>query len=192
MVDLTYYVAVTLDGYIAGPDGGTAFFPTDGDHLPALAAAYPETFPARYRDHLGIADAPNERFDTVVMGRRTYQPALDAGLTSPYPHLDQHVVSTSLGSVDDPAITVVDADPVGHVRALKRGDRRGIWLCGGGVLAAALVDEIDELILKVNPVVIGDGRPLIDRGFAAHPFVHLRTETYDSGVCVLHLRRDDG
>lgn len=189
MADLTYYIATTLDGFIAGPDGDVDFFPSDGDHLSALATAYPETFPVHYRDHLGIADASNKRFDTVLMGRRTYQPALDAGLTSPYPHLDQYVVSRTLEASVDPDITVVDADPVDRIRALKAEDRQGIWLCGGSILADALIDEIDELILKVNPVVIGNGRPLFDRAHAPAPFTQTGTETFDSGVTVLRYRR---
>lgn len=189
MADLTYYIAVTLDGFITDPAGGFGFFPAEGDHLAALAAAFPETFPVHYRDQLGIADAPNKRFDTVIMGRHTYQPALDAGLTSPYAHLDQFVVSRTLGAVDDSAVTVVDRHPVACVRALKRDDRVGIWLCGGGVLAGELLDEIDELILKVNPVVIGSGRPLFARDFAARTFTHTGSETYASGVTVQHYHR---
>ncbi len=96
MADLTYYIAVTLDGFIADPNGGFGVFPGEGDHFAALAGSFPETFPGHYRERLGIADEPNRRFDTVVMGRRTDEPALAAGLTSPYPHLDQYVVSRTL------------------------------------------------------------------------------------------------
>lgn len=190
MADLTYYVAVTLDGFIAAPDGGTGFFSTDGDHLSALAATYPETFPVHYRGRLGIADAPNRSFDTVIMGRHTYQPALDAGLTSPYPHLDQYVVSTTLGSSGDPAVTVVATDLLDVVRTLKRDARRGIWLCGGGALAGALLDEIDGLVLKTSPVVIGAGRPLFVRSFSPQTFLRTHTEGFDSGVTVNHYRRE--
>lgn len=190
MAALTYYIAITLDGFISDPDGGFGFFPGEGDHLAALATRYPETFPAPFRERLGIADAPNRRFDTVVMGRHTYQPALDAGLTSPYPHLDQYVVSTTLGPLHDAGVHVIDDDPAERVRSLKREEeRQGIWLCGGGVLAGALLDEIDELVLKTNPVVVGDGRPLVARPFAPHTFAHVGGHTYDSGVTVHHYRR---
>lgn len=188
MTELTYYVATTLDGFIADADGGVGFFPTEGDHIEALAREFPETFPAPFRASLGIEDAPNRHFDTVVMGRRTYEPALEAGLTSPYPQLDQHVVSRTLGSVDDPAITLVEDDPLGHVRALKREDRLGIWLCGGGELAAALNDEIDELILKVNPLVIGEGTPLIARGVGPRGLTLVDATTHASGVTVQRYR----
>ena len=48
-------------------------------------------------------------------------------------------------------------DPVDLVRDLKQEDGLGIWLCGGARLAGALSDEIDELIVKINPVVLGAG-----------------------------------
>lgn len=156
---LTYYVATSLDGYIADEDGGVDAFPTDPATLAALFAEYPETCPTHVRGALGI-DAPPRHFDTVVMGRATHQPAIDAGLTSAYPHLRQYVVTHRDDLPDDPTVTVVHDDPVGLVRSLKAEDGLDVWLCGGGRLAAQLVDEVDELHLKVNAVALGRGIPL--------------------------------
>ncbi len=167
---LTYYVGVSLDGYIAALDGSFDFFPVDQPVLDFIAAEYPETLPGHVRAHLGVT-APGTRFDTVVMGRATYTPALEAGITSPYAHLRQYVASTTLPAGSDPQVTVV-ADPLGLVRRLKQEDGAGIWLAGGGRLAGALLDEIDELVLKRYPVVIGTGIPLIAAGHA-----HARTFT---------------
>jgi len=64
----------------------------------------------------------------------------------------------------EPGLTVLRGDPVGHVRDLKRHDGLGVWLCGGSTLAGELQAEIDELVVKINPVVAGDGLPLF-----AHP-----------------------
>lgn len=75
-------------------------------------------------------------------------------------------------------------DPLEYVRDLKRQEGLGIWLCGGGSLAGALLPEIDELVLKVNPIVVGDGIPLFRRGFEPHRFTRLETKTFDSGVTV--------
>jgi len=189
MADLTYYIATTLDGFIADDAGDTSFFPADNDYLAALATEYPETFPGQFREPFGISDAANRHFDTVVMGRHTYQPALDAGLTSPYPHLDQHVVSSTLEGDADSGITVIGSDPLGAIRDLKMQDRLGIWLCGGGVLAASLVGEIDQLILKVNPVAIGAGRPLFDSHIPRDAFTHTGSTTHDNGVIVLRYSK---
>jgi len=131
------------------------------DHM---RAEYPEVLPGHVRAALG-SDEPNRRFDTVVMGRATYEPALAIGITSPYPHLRQYVVSGTLGAGPDPAVTVVADDPVATVRELKAEDGLDIYLAGGGRLAGALLDEIDELVVKQYPVVAGAGVPLFSADF---------------------------
>jgi dihydrofolate reductase len=166
---LTYYVGMSLDGYIAAPDGSFDFFPVNQAVLDFIAAEYPETLPSHVRAHLGVT-APGTRFDTVVMGRATYAPALEAGITSPYAHLRQYVAATTLPAGSDPQVTVVP-DPLGLVRRLKQEDGAGIWLAGGGRLAGALLDEIDELVIKRYPVVVGAGIPAIAADHAtALPF----------------------
>ncbi|WP_455353343.1 dihydrofolate reductase family protein [Streptomyces sp. SYSU K217416] len=81
-------------------------------------------------------------------------------------------------------MTVVDGDPVALVRELKKQDGMGIWLCGGGKLAAALRDEIDELIIKRHPTVIGSGVPLFDGPFTLTNFTPAATRTFDSGLTI--------
>lgn len=115
--------------------------------------------------------------------------ALDAGLTSAYPHLAQYVFSRTLGDVDDSTVTVVAEDAAPFVHELKRQDGLGIWLCDGSILAGQLLPEIDELILKVNPVAIGTGRTLFARPFSPHTFTLTTTETYDSGVAAMRYHR---
>ena len=167
MRTLTYYVGTTLDGYIAAPDGSYDFFPVDRPLLDAIGERFPETLPTHVREQLGIT-ASGERFDTVVMGRATYTPALEVGITSPYAHLDQYVVSTTLPTGPDPRVRVVAEDPIGLVRRLKAEPGAGIWLAGGGRLAGALLPEIDQLVLKRYPIVLGAGIPVIAAG-SAHP-----------------------
>ncbi|MFJ8647751.1 dihydrofolate reductase family protein [Streptomyces sp. NPDC093546] len=188
MRKLTYYIAATLDGYIAGPDDQYDFLPFEGEEAAAILADFPETMPAPAREPLGIADRAAKRFDTVIMGRATYAPGLKLGWTSPYAHLKQYVVSRTLTS-PDPAVTVVD-DPVALVRELKQQDGMDIWLCGGGKLAAALRDEIDELIIKRHPLVLGSGIPLFDGPFTPTRFVPAGTRAFDSGLTITHFTKD--
>ena len=115
--------------------------------------------PTPVREQLGLT-APGTRFDTVVMGRNTYTPALEAGIRSPYAHLDQYVVSATLPASPDPQPHVVAGDPVGLVRRLKHQPGAGVWLAGGGRLAGSLLGEIDELVIKRYPVVLGSGIPV--------------------------------
>ncbi|WP_432993581.1 dihydrofolate reductase family protein [Dactylosporangium sp. CA-233914] len=177
---LTYYIGTTIDGYIAGPGGETDLFPLEEDVLGHIAAEYPETLPTHARAQLGL-DAPNRHFDTVVMGRATYQPALDLGIERPYAHLEQYVVSTTL----EHGV----ADPLPLVRELKSGDGLGIWLCGGARLATALLPEIDELVIKQYPVVAGAGIPLFAGGYAPLPFALTGAKTFGSGAAILTYAR---
>jgi dihydrofolate reductase len=186
MRKLVYLVACTVDGFIAREDGTFDFFPMTGAHLPYLVQEYPETIPGHLREALGVR-GDNRHFDTVVMGRRTYEVGLAVGVTSPYPHLRQYVVSTSMPASVDPAVTLV-ADPVGTVRRLKSEAGRGVWLCGGGRLAGALYDEIDELVLKVNPAALRRGTPLFDGPAAVRGLELLGHRTFDGGVAIHHYR----
>ncbi|GAA0698666.1 dihydrofolate reductase family protein [Kitasatospora atroaurantiaca] len=188
MRKLTYYIAATLDGYIAGPDGQFDFFPFEGEDAAAILADFPETMPTPARGPLGVADRAAERFDTVIMGRGTYEPGLRVGLTSPYAHLKQYVVSRTLTS-PDPEVTVAADDPAALVRQLKKQDGMGIWLAGGGKLAAALSEEIDELIIKRHPMVIGSGIPLFDGPFTPATFAPTVTRSFDSGLTITTYTR---
>ncbi|WP_194861349.1 dihydrofolate reductase family protein [Dietzia sp. SYD-A1] len=191
MRTLIYYVAVTANGFIADPDGRTDFFPLEGDHMAWLIEHYPETIPGHVRGALGLADTASRVFDTVVMGRTTHQVAVDEGLASGYPHLRQYVVTHRPDDLPaEQGLTASDEDPVTLVRRLKSEDSPlDIWLCGGGELAGALVDEIDEFRLKINPVLIGAGRPLISGPVPVLSLVVRRRIGFDSGVGYVEYER---
>jgi dihydrofolate reductase len=187
MRKLVYYVAATIDGFIAGPDGTYDFFPYEPDLADWIVTHYPETLPTPHRRAIGIDDTPNAVFDTVVMGRGTYQPGLDQGVPSPYAHLIQYVVAHGL---EAPEVNVVEDDPVALVRELKAAEGRDIWLAGGGRLAGTLRDEIDEYVIKLSPVLAGAGIPVLAQGFEARRLSLTGTHPLPSGVVVLHYRRN--
>lgn len=180
MRELTYYVAVTLDGFIAAPDGDASAFPIEGDHMHAVLHDYTDAVPTHVQRAVGI-QADRTRFDTVIMGWRTYTPALDVGIEHPYAHLRQIVATRSDRQVADGI--EVTADPVAAVQRLKAEEGSGIYLAGGGELAGALVDEIDRLVLKHNPFALGAGIPLfagLDGGVCR--FTPVATREFRSGV----------
>jgi dihydrofolate reductase len=185
---LVYYVASTLDGFIAAPDGSYDFFPVEPDVADYLVAHWPQTLPTFAHAEFGL-DRPPGCFDAVVMGRGTYDPALKVGVTSPYAHLKQYVFSRSLGPSADPEVEIVSGDPVAFIRALKRQPGRDIWLCGGGDLAGQLLSEVDELVIKLHPIVAGCGIPLANRDFDPRRFALVATRTFDSGLILLHYAR---
>ena len=71
--------------------------------------------------------------------------------------------------------------PIGLVRRLKAEPGAGIWLAGGGRLAGALLPEIDQLVLKRYPIVLGAGIPVIAAG-SAHPRHFTVTDEQPLGV----------
>ncbi|MFD3506823.1 dihydrofolate reductase family protein [Nocardia sp. NPDC058666] len=191
MRKLTYFVASTIDGFIAAEDGTLDFFPVGGDHGPAIISQYPETLPTKVREARGIA-AGNIYFDTVIMGRKTHDFGVRTGTASPYEHLRQYVVSTTLPEPPAPGVELIADDPITAVRALKREEGLGIWLCGGGELAQALLPEIDQVFLKLHPVVLGTGKPLFGAGAklpAPERFRVITSRVYADGVAFLKYGR---
>ncbi|GAB2951357.1 dihydrofolate reductase family protein [Micromonospora polyrhachis] len=196
MRKLVYYVGVSIDGRLAGPSGEVDFYPVgEGEAAAAYMAwvngRYPETVPTQYRPHVGLADAPNKRFDTVLMGLNTYRAVLDQGISNPYAHLRQYVVSRSLDRIEDPTVELV-RDPVALIRDLKREDGLDIWLCGGGGLAGSLLPEIDELIIKSYPVIAGAGATLVEGGFRPTAFAPTGHRSFPNGASITwYARRAD-
>ncbi|MFJ9028032.1 dihydrofolate reductase family protein [Streptomyces sp. NPDC102274] len=187
MRKLTYYIAVSIDGFIGDPSGdGTAFLSfVDEEFLAFMKAEYPEALPTHGRRPLGIDDLENRRFDTIIQGRASYDLVLKGGITSPYAHLRQYVVSRSIKESPDPAVEIVSGDVVAKVRELKAEEGGfGIYLCGGADLAGQLVDEIDELIIKTYPLVLGSGMPMFAADFALAEFALESVRTFGNGVLV--------
>jgi dihydrofolate reductase len=185
---LVYYVGATIDGFIAAPDGSVDFFPVTPDVIDFITTDYPDTLPTHVREQLGV-DVPNPNFDVGVQGRTTYQPALDIGVTSPYAHLRQYVVSTTYES-QDPAVEIISSDVVGRIRELKAEDGKDIYLMGGSRLAGSLLGEIDSLVLKVYPVVAGAGIPLFTTDFSPTSFTLTGTRNLENGTVVLSYDRN--
>lgn len=189
---LTYFVACSIDGFIGGPDGDASFMLpfVDGEFLEFLKAEYPETVATHGRRALGLDDLPNKRFDTIVQGRASYDLALKEGITSPYAHLREYVASRTLTESPDPNVEIIPTDLVGRVRELKAEDSAfGIYLCGGSAVAGELVDEVDELVIKTYPVLLGSGMPMFASGFEVCEFVPDSVRTFGNGVVVRTYHR---
>lgn len=192
---LVYYIASTLDGFIAGPDGADptgpdGFWPVPEDYIGHMIAEYPETLPGPARAALSIS-AEGTHFDTILEGRLSYEIGLKAGVTDAYPHLRHIVFSRTLDESPDPAVEVVADDPVARVRELKQEEGKGIWLVGGGELAGSLYSEIDTLIVKLSPMTIGAGIRLFSDKATFDPQAWTLTDhkVLDSGAAFLTYDR---
>ncbi|MER7108609.1 dihydrofolate reductase family protein [Streptomyces sp. NPDC000229] len=187
MRKLTYLVACSIDGFIGDPNGDASsmFQFAGGEYLAWYEAEYPDALPVEARTAIGIADAENKRFDTVIQGRGSYQIGLDADIPSPYGHLREIVASRTLEKAPHPNVEIVTGDIVGRVRELKAEDGDlGIWLCGGSQIAGELLDEVDELVIKTYPQVYGAGMPMFGTGFAVTDFALDGVKAFENGVVV--------
>ncbi|MFE3262209.1 dihydrofolate reductase family protein [Nocardia sp. NPDC059091] len=188
MRKLSYFAGMSLDGYIAGPGHEIDFMPVSPEFGAWLASEYPETLPTAAWPQFGIAaGTPNRHYDTIVMGRGTYEPGLLAGLLNPYEHLTTYVVSSTLGRVEAP-VHLVESDPLELVRRLKKEDGLDIWL-GGGKLAGQLIDEIDELVIKSYPVIAGGGTQALTGNFKPADFTLQRRQDFENGTQVSWFTR---
>ena len=169
MRHIVYDVAMTLDGFIGHPDGSTDGFVPDGDHV---------------EDYLNRL----KTYDTVLMGRRTYEYGYQFGLKPgdvPYEHMENILISKSL-RFESSQLRIVGQDWVALVRELKQADEGDIYLCGGGELAGTLLDHdlIDRLVIKLNPVVFGNGIKLFGQSSKNVSLKLLDVKSYDSGVAL--------
>src|SRR5687767_5385690 len=124
------------------------------------------------------------------MGRNTYEVGLRLGVTNPYPHLKSYVFSRTMKESPDERVEFVAENVMELVRKLKAEPGQDIYLCGGGALATELFKEdlIDEVILKLNPLLLGSGIPLIS-DIGRHVDLELiDSKVYDSGVVLLSYR----
>ncbi len=165
---LKYYVAMSLDGFIAHADGSFDGFLWNDE----VVADFFESF---------------NWFDTVLMGRKTYEVGLKEGKTSPYPMMKQYVFSRTMTESPDEKVELVSEKGVEVVQILKQKPGKAIWLCGGSELASTLFAEnlIDEIILKVNPVLFGAGIPLFSKKVELTHLELTNSKLYSNGTALL-------
>ena len=187
MRKLTYFVACSVDGFICREDGSLGDFDFEGPHVADLLSEYPETIPTHLREHFDVG-WENKQFDTVLMGRRTYEVGLNSGYQDPYSHLSQFVFSRSLSLQPNSKVTLVSTDPIAQVRKLKAQDGLGIWLCGGASLASSIFPQIDEIVIKSNPFLMGRGKSLFEESMPRTPVEKIDHRVYSNGFTLMKLR----
>lgn len=172
MRKLKYHVASTIDGFIAHDDHTIDGFVAEGEHV---------------TDYL---ESLRNDYDTVLMGRRTYEFGFQFGVTNPYPWMKQYVLSRTMKRSPDPNVELVSQNIIDFVRGLKEAAGKAIYLCGGADLAGRLIAEgmVDEIILKLNPVAFGSGIPLFSGAVKQIDMELTGSKVYASGVVLLNYR----
>lgn len=170
-----YNVAISLDGYIAGPAGEFDWIVDE----PAI------DFTAFFGT-----------IDTVLMGRHTYEVARQQGPDVGMPGMRLFVFSRTLKPEDCPGATVVAEDAKATVAALRAEAGKDIWLMGGGVLFQCLLRAglVDSVEVGVIPTLLGQGIPLLPPAWNPVRLKLNGSETFPSGIVMLRYAviRDPG
>jgi dihydrofolate reductase len=165
------HIATSADGYVARSDG-------DLEWLTSRPA--PEGF-------YGM-NAFMKSIDTKVLGRKTYEVSLRMG--GKFDSKSRHIVfSRHPPRAEVPPGVQFVSEAIGpFVRRLREQPGKDIWLMGGGEIIASFLDAqaIDEFVISVTPVFIGEGIPLIARRHRHVPLELRSVERFEDGVVQLH------
>jgi dihydrofolate reductase len=164
-------VAVSLDGFIEGPNGEYDWCLTDQDY--------------------GLSDF-FKRVDTLFMGRKTYEMAQSMGEPPPgFPKFKEYIFSTTLVNVKEGAVLIKEniKEEVEKIKNDSPASTEGkdIWLFGGAGLTTSLLNLglVDELSLSVHPIILGGGKPLFNNVNARIQLKLIDTKSYSTGLVSL-------
>ena len=167
MRKLVIGLAVSLDGFIEGPNGEYDWCFMDPEYNMM------EFF---------------QRFDTIFVGRKTYE--MSAGMEGGpegFPKMKEYVFSTTLDRVKADA-TIISGDIKSEVEKIKKEKGKDIWLFGGAGLTTSLLNMglVDELSLAVYPIILGGGKPLFNKIQDRINLTLLNSRAYSSGLLMLN------
>jgi len=175
MPELVYYVAASIDGYIAKPDGGLDWLASyeGGDEDYGYAQFY-------------------KSVDAVLMGRKTYEQSLSF---TAWPYSGKSCWVFSHGSTKNvPSDVVVTTQSPALVASeiASRGIKRA-WLVGGGALAGSFQSHglITEYIVTIIPVILGDGIPLFAPSGSTEKLRLVEAKKYPDGLMQLRYLRSE-
>ena len=160
-------LAVSLDGFIEGPNGEYDWCFTDQDY--GMTEFY-------------------KRIDSLFIGRRSYELLLTLGddAMPGFPELKEYVFSTTMKNAK-PGVIIINDDIKKNVEKIKHEPGKDIWLFGGASLTSSLLnlDLVDEMSLAIHPIILGSGKPLFSDIKKRIPLNLIDTKTYSSGLVTM-------
>ena len=171
MRKLKLYIAISLDGKIAKPNGDVKWL---------------EEIPNPDHSDYGYADF-YQSIDTTVMGFNTYHEIIHFGTDFPYPDKINYVFTRKTDKSDTKFVHFITGDIASFIKDLKKKEGKDIWLVGGAQMSTLLLNHqlIDELYIFVMPVVIGEGIPLWDGKVIEKQLKLADFQNFASGVVML-------
>jgi len=174
MRKVVLWLGMSLDGYIARPNGDVDFLihPKDYSMGPFFATV-----------------------DTAIMGRKTLEAGLRlSGGKLPKTTIKMYVMSRTERPGERGGVTFVNESPTALVERIRRKRGKNIWLMGGGELVREFLREdlVDEMYLGVVPVLLGEGIPLFPAGSPQREFTLTENKTYSQGMIALRYERARG
>ncbi len=164
-------LAVSLDGFIEGPQGEYDWCFTDQDY--------------------GLSDF-FKSIDTIFMGRKSYELAQQTADSNPWKGMKTYVFSNTLKPIDDKDVELISGNISKRVNELRAQPGKNIWLFGGAELLTSFVNNnwVDEYWLSVHPIVLGAGKPLFQNITARKKLVLIESKIYETGLVSLRYRPD--
>ena len=162
--------AISLDGYIEGPNGEYDWIIHDKEQFKELAKYW-------------------KKIDAMFYGRKTYEAVLKnpyKGKNNPFAHMKHYVFSNSLKKVEDGFI-LVNGDTKKQVTKIKNEPGKDIAVFGGAEFACSLINLrlMDELMLAICPILLGKGKPFFVNISERNYFTLKESKTYSSGLVSL-------
>jgi dihydrofolate reductase len=163
-------LGISLDGYIARPNGTLDFLFTPKDY--SMAPFF-------------------KTVDAAILGRNTMDDGLKMGGSFAGWSMEFYVFSNSQPPGERNGVTFVNEPPAKLVARLRKRRGKDIWLMGGGLLARSFLqaDLVDGLYLGIVPALLGEGIPLFPSGFPQRNFTLVENKTYSKGLIALKYRR---
>ena len=170
MKRIHYYVACSIDGFIENQKGDTQAF------------SGRDTAPFDFSATLSA-------YDVLLMGRKTFDYSRSLGHDTD-PGKKNYVFSKTLQKSPDKNVDIISNNMIDFVKALKKNEGKDIWIVGGAAIASQLFAEnlVDDIILKVNPVLFGAGLSLFNDVIKQTELELLDSSAYPGSYLVNHYR----